>query len=212
MITTDATQAYLRSLVPEPDPVLAEMVAHGARDGIPIVYPETGALLALLVRLSGARSVVEVGTAIGVSTLHLARAVGEGGEVVSFEVDPGRHAAARDYLDRAGVADRVDLRLEDAAVGLAAFRRPFDLAFIDGLKGDYPRHLELAVALLAPGGVLAVDNVLLSGSVATGHGVGHWSDDDVRTMRAFNADLVGSPSLTAVILPVGDGVAVAVKA
>src|SRR5205823_11214944 len=104
---------------PEPDPVLAEMRAHGARDGIPIVDPETAVLLAVLAHACGARRVVEVGTAIGVSTLHLARAVGDGGTVISFDIDAGRQAAARDYLDRAGVGDRADLRLQDAAEGLA---------------------------------------------------------------------------------------------
>ncbi len=92
---------------------------------------------------AGARTVVEVGTAIGVSTLHLARAVGPGGRVISFEIDAERQAAARDYLTRAGVIDRTDLRLQDAAAGLRELDGPVDMAFLDGLKADYPEHLEL---------------------------------------------------------------------
>jgi predicted O-methyltransferase YrrM len=211
VILAEGLEGYLRSLVPEPDPVLAEMVGHGERDGIPIVYPETGLLLEVLVALAGARTAVEVGTAIGVSTLHIARALGEGGRVVSFEVDAGRHEAARRYLERAGLADRADLRLQDGAEGLEALSGPFDFAFLDAGKGDYPRHLALAVPLLRPGGAVAIDNVLLSGTVATGRAAGHWSEEDVLRMRAFNADLIADRGLTATVLPVGDGVAVAVR-
>jgi predicted O-methyltransferase YrrM len=202
--------AYLDALVPEPDPLLAEMRAQGRRDHIPIVEPVTGVLLEVLARTTGARRVVEVGTAIGVSTLHLARAVGEGGLVVSFEIDPDRHAAARGYLDRAGLAGRTDLRLEDAGSGLATLEPGFDMAFLDGVKSDYPNHLELALGLLRRGGLLAVDNVLLSGDAAAGRSRSHWSEQDIADMRAFNERLVSRPDLDATVLPVGDGVAIAV--
>jgi caffeoyl-CoA O-methyltransferase len=210
MILAASVERYLAGLVPEPDAVLAEMRAHGARDGIPIVVPEAGALLGVLARAAGARTVVEVGTAIGVSTLHLARAVGPGGRVISFEIDAERQAAARDYLTRAGVIDRTDLRLQDAAAGLRALTEPLDMAFLDGLKGDYPEHLELILARVRPGGVVAVDNVLLTGTVATGQADGYWSEEHIERMRAFNRRLVTDPRLDATVLPVGDGIAVAV--
>jgi predicted O-methyltransferase YrrM len=211
VILAAGLEDYLRSLVPEPDPVLAEMQAHGDRDGIPIVYPETGLLLEVLVAMVGARTAVEVGTAIGVSTLHIARALQPGGTVISFEVDAERHGAARAYLDRAGVGDRADLRLNDAADGLAAVDGPLDFAFLDAFKNDYPRHLELVLPLLRPGGAVVVDNVLLSGAVHADRNLTHWSDEDVLRMRAFNADLVADRSVIATVLPVGDGVAVAVR-
>ena len=151
MIFADGVEDYLRSIIPAPDPVLAEMIAHGERDDVPIVYPETGLLLEVLVALTGARRAVEVGTAIGVSTLHIARALQDGGSVTSFEVDAARHEAARGYLDRAGLSDRVDLRLKDGAEGLAELEGPFDFAFIDALKGDYPRHLVAGGAAPAAG-------------------------------------------------------------
>ena len=117
-----------------PDSVLAEMEEQGSREHIPIVVPETGALLHVLALASGARRILEVGTAIGVSTLYLARALPEGGQVVSFEIDAERHGAAREYLERAGVLDRADLRLQDAREGLAALEGEFDMAFVDGVK------------------------------------------------------------------------------
>jgi predicted O-methyltransferase YrrM len=211
VIFAAGVEDYLRSLVPEPEPILAEMIAHGEREGIPIVYPETGLLLEVLVSLTRARAAVEVGTAIGVSTLHIARALQHGGTVISFEIDTRRHHAAQGYLDRAGCGDRVDLRLQDGADGLAALEGPFDFAFLDAFKGDYPKHLELVLPLLRPGGAVAVDNVLLSGGVATARGAGHWSEEDVLRMRAFNADLMIDQGLVATVLSVGDGVAVAVR-
>lgn len=211
MIFAEGLEDYIRSLVPDPDPVLAEMQAHGERDGIPIVYPETGILLEVLVALAGARTAVEVGTAIGVSTLHIARGLREGGTVISFEVDAERQTAARGYLERAGVGDRVDLRLEDGAEGLAGLEGPIDFAFLDAWKGDYPQHLALVIPLLRPGGAVAIDNVLLSGAVPAGRGVAHWSEEDVLRMRAFNADLVADRGLAATILSIGDGVALAVR-
>jgi predicted O-methyltransferase YrrM len=213
MITTDAVSSYIDSLRAAPDAVLAEMEEHGRRDGIPIVPPETGAFLHILALARGARRIVEVGTAIGVSTLYLARAIPpDEGAVVSFEIDAERHNAARGYLERAGLGDRVDLRLEDARQGLAELEHAsFDFAFVDGVKAQYGDYFDHVLPLLAPGAVLAVDNVLMSGSVAEGRGDGHWTDEQVAGARAFNSRLTTSPALTATVTPVGDGVLVAVK-
>ena len=210
MIVTEAVSSYLASLRAQPDPVLAEMEAHGARDSIPIVVPETGALLHTLALARGARSVVEVGTAIGVSTLYLARGLAPGGRIVSFEIDAERHSAARAYLDRAGVADRCDLRLEDARTGLPQLEGPFDLAFIDGVKAQYGQYLDQLLPLLGPGSVLAVDNVLMGGSVAENRTDGHWTDEQIAGAREFNRRLLDAPELEATVTPVGDGLLIAV--
>jgi len=212
VIVSDAVDAYLVESRRPPDAVLAEMEAHGARDNIPIVVPPTGALLSVITAAAGARRVVEVGTAIGVSTLYIARALPADWVIVSFEVDRERHLAARGYLDRAGVGDRADLRLRDAAEGLAELEQgAFDMAFLDGLKGDYPRHLEVSLPLLRRGGTILVDNTLLGGRVAGAAGPDHWSDDAVATMRRFNAGLLRRDDMAAALLPVGDGVLMAVK-
>jgi predicted O-methyltransferase YrrM len=211
VIVTDAVSSYLDSVRPGPDALLAEMEAHGARDRIPIVVPTTGALLHVLALATGARRVVEIGTAIGVSTLYIARALPSGGRIVSFEIDEGRHQAARGYLERDGVLDRADLRLQDAREGLAELTGEFDMAFVDGVKGQYIDYFELVLPRLRSGGVLTVDNVLMSGSVAEGRGSGGWSQESVDFARAFNARLLAHPDLTGTITPVGDGLLVAVK-
>jgi predicted O-methyltransferase YrrM len=168
-------------------------------------------LLHVLALAKGARRVVEVGTAIGVSTLYLARALPEGGTVVSFEIDAERHGAARDYLERAGVLGRTDLRLQDARAGLAALDGPFDMAFIDGVKAQYGDYFDLLLPLLGSGGLLAVDNVLMSGTVAEGRTDGHWTDEQIATARAFNERLLSASELVGTVTPVGDGLLVAVR-
>jgi len=211
MIVTAAVRDYLDATRRPPDPLLAEMQAHGARETIPILDAQSGALLHVLARAVGARRVVEVGTAIGVSTLHLARALSAGGELVSFEIDRERRAAAEAYLARAGLAARVDLRLQDARAGLGELSGPFDLAFLDGVKAEYEEYLALVVPLLRPGGLVAVDNVLMSGTVAENESDGHWTEEQIATARAFNARLLEHPQLVATITPVGDGIALAVR-
>ncbi len=207
MIVTDQVASYLEHIRPAPDPVLADMEAHAARDGIPIVVPGTGALLYVLALAHGARRALEVGTAIGVSTLYTARGLAEGGTIVSFEIDPVRHAAARGYLERAGVLERADLRLQDAREGLASLDGSFDFAFLDGVKAQYGEYFDLVAPLLGPGALLVVDNVLMGGSVADADDL----SERATTARAFNDRLLADPELTGTVTPVGDGVLVAVK-
>jgi caffeoyl-CoA O-methyltransferase len=207
LINDPAVTDYLSALEPEPDPLLLEMRKHGERDHIPIVHDVTGGLLEVLAAATGAKRAVEVGTAIGVSTLHLSRG---GAHVTSFEVDPERHAAAREYLKRGGFEP--DLRLQDATAGLAELDDgSFDLAFIDGPKAGYETHLDEAVRLLRPEGLVLVDNVLMGGGAATGEPANQWGQESVDLIRAFNQRIKDHPELRATFLAVGDGVAMAVR-
>lgn len=211
MILTDAVSSYLRQIRTPPDPVLAEMEAHAAREHVPIVPPSTGAMLQVLALACSARRVLEVGTAIGVSTLYLARALPGDGTIVSFEIDPERYAAASEYLKRAGVLDRADLRLQDALEGLDQLEGTFDFAFLDGVKAQYGQYFDALLPRLRPGGVLAVDNVLMSGSVAEGRSDGNWSDQQIATAREFNERLLAHEQLVGTVTPIGDGLLVAVR-
>ena len=211
VILTREVDEYLATLRRAPDEVLAEMEAEAQRDWVPVVPPETGELLGLLARMRGASRVVEIGTAIGVSTLYIARALPRGGQVVSFEIDPARHQAAGEYLRRAGVLDRADLRLQDAREGLASLEGPFDMAFIDAAKMQYGDYIELLLPLLAPRAVVAIDNMLMSGTVATGRSDGNWTESQIEMARALNARVVAMPEFEASLLPIGDGLLVAVR-
>ena len=212
MIVTDAVRRYTEELRADPDPVLGEMEQHATRDRIPIVVPQTGALLHVLALACGARRIVEVGTAIGVSTLYLARALPADGKVVSFDIDPERQNAARTYLESAGVADRCDLRLKDARAGLVELEPgAYDFAFIDGTKTQYSDYFERLLPLLRKGALLIVDNVLMGGTVAEGHSDEEWTSEQIKSARAFNERLLHSEGLTGTVTPVGDGVLIAVK-
>ncbi len=208
MILSQTTERYLAGLTGTPDPLLAEMYEHAEEESIPVVEPETGRLLEVLATAARAERALEVGTAIGVSTLNLARG---GAHVTSFEVDELRHQAALGYLGRAGLGERVNLRLQDASEGLANLKGPFDLAFIDGPKQRYGDHIERSIALLRPGGLLVVDNVLISGTIATGVPAGPWTAEHIEWMRDVNRRLTSDDRLLTLITPVGDGVAVAVR-
>lgn len=206
MILTEPVSEYIDQLRSAPDRVLAAMEVQARTDRIPIVVPATGRLLQVLALARGARRALEVGTAIGVSTLYIARGLAQDGQVVSFEIDPARHAAAVDYLERAGVSDRVSLRLQDARRGLAELEGRFDFAFLDGVKLQYGDYFDAVLPLLDSGAVLVVDNVLMDGRVAVDD-----ATERISVARAFNQRLLGHPELTGTLTPVGDGVLVAVK-
>ena len=199
--------AYLDRLLPPRDPLLREMEEQGARENVPISDPEVGRLLGVLARATGARRILEIGTAIGYGALCLARGAPEA-LVVTIDKDPGRLATARGYLERAGVAGRVEL-IEGAALDvLYRLEGPFDLVYIDAVKTEYRRYLDLVLPRLRVGGLIVVDNLLWGGLVAAPP---EEDDRDADALRAFNGYLMMHPQLQAVVLPLSDGVGLATK-
>jgi predicted O-methyltransferase YrrM len=210
-ILSDHVAAYLASLRPERSPVMAEMEAIAERDHVPIVHWETGRLLAALCRALDP-VVLEVGTAIGYSTLHMAEQL-ERGRVVTLELDPDRASQARDLLGRAGVAEYVELVEGDARKTIAALEGPFDLLFVDAAKTEYRDYIELALPKLTERALLVVDNLLMSGEVALPPDApAGWNPDSLAAARALNADLMDDPRWVACVLPVGDGIGLAARA
>jgi caffeoyl-CoA O-methyltransferase len=206
-ILQPAQEAYIERLLPPRDAVLREMEEHAARENIPISDPEVGLLLSILARAIGARRILEIGAAIGYGTLWLARGAAEA-EIVAIDVDPGRLAAARGYLQRAGVADRVDLRQGPALEVLSGLSGPFDLAYIDAVKLEYRRYLDLLLPRLRVGGLVLADNLLWKGRVADPTPE---QDEEADALRAFNGYLMIHPQLQSLVLPLGDGLGIATK-
>jgi predicted O-methyltransferase YrrM len=188
---------------------MAEMEELAEREGVPIVEWETGRMLAALAGSLDGR-LLEVGTAIGYSALHMAEAL-EAGSIVTLERDPVRIGQARDFLERAGAAERVEIVEGDANQTIPALEGPFDLLFLDATKGEYRAYLELAEPKLSDRALLVVDNLLMSGDVAApdGGGSGRWPRETVEAGRAFNAMLASSGLWRGAVLPVGDGVGLA---
>jgi predicted O-methyltransferase YrrM len=210
-ILTEHVESYLRGLRPERSEVMADMEALAQRERVPIVHWETGRFLAAICRALDP-VVLEVGTAIGYSALHMAEQL-DRGRVVTLERDPERIAQARGFFERAGVAGRVEIVEGDARETLASLEGPFDLLFIDGTKTEYREYLELAAPKLSERALLVVDNLLMHGEVGLPDGADtFWNEDSLASARAFNSELLDSRRWLGCVLPVGDGIGLATRA
>lgn len=199
---------YLDRLLPPRDPLLREMEERAAREDIPISDPEVGRLLSILARSVGSRRILELGAAIGYGAIWLARGAPEA-RVQSVDVDPARLAEARGYLERAGVAERVELIEGKALEVMQRLDGPFDLVYVDAVKTEYRRYLDLALPKLRVGGLMVFDNLLWGGEIAAP--TEGTDDRDADALRAFNGYLMMHPQLQAVVLPLADGVGIATK-
>ncbi len=207
-ITEAKTEEYLYSLLPARDAVLREMERYAAKRGVPIIGPACGRLLYQLAQMIGARRVFEMGSAIGYSTLWLARAVGPRGTVFYTDGDPANARRAESYLGRACLLRRVRVLVGDALHLLKSTEGQFDLIFNDVSKTQYPEVFRLAVPRLRVGGLFVTDNTLWSGRAAQPAARG---DAETRAIRKFNRLIYRSPKLFTTILPLRDGFAVCLK-
>lgn len=206
-ITAERVEDYLYSLLPPRDEVLANIESEAASRNIPIVGPAVARVLYQLARMINAKTVFEMGSAIGYSTIWWARAVGKEGRV--FYTDGNRKNAdeARKYFRRGGVEDRIVVQIGDALELLSERNEQFDIIFNDVDKEDYPRVFKLAIPRLRKGGLFVTDNVLWSGKVADPKN----REGTTKAIEELNRALYGSPELFTTILPIRDGVAVAMK-
>lgn len=203
----ERVDAYIEELFVPRDPALERNLSDAAAAGLPAiaVSPTEGKLLHLLARLVRPRRILEVGTLGGYSTTWLARALEPAGRLVTLELEPRHAEVARRSLTRAGVGDRVEVRVGPAAAALramaAAGEPPFDLVFIDADKEGYPEYLELSLALVRPGSLILADNVVRQGKVIDPTS----PDPRAQGARAFNARLAAHPRLESVIVPIFRG-------
>jgi predicted O-methyltransferase YrrM len=205
-ITVEAVEDYVYSILPPRDEVLAEMEAEAAKNDVPIVGPAVGRILYQYGLISGAKRVFEMGSAIGYSTIWWARGVGEGGRVVYTDGDPKNAEKARRFFDRAGVSNRITVRVGDALELLSEEKQPYDIIFNDVDKTDYPRVFRMALPHLKRGGLFITDNVLWSGKVAK-RGE---TEPETKAILEFNQLMYQSKDVFTTILPIRDGVAVCV--
>ena len=205
--TAGPVDDYLYSMLPKRDEVLAEMEEYATKHHIPIVGPAVARVLQQLAMMIGARTVFELGSAIGYSTIWWAQAVGDKGRVIYTDGDRKNAERARGYFARSGVTNRIAIHTGDALEFLSEQKEEFDIIFNDVDKEDYPRVLRLISPRLRKGGLFVTDNVLWSGRVA------EKNPTDVRTkaILEFNRKLYDSRDFYTTILPIRDGLAVAVK-
>ncbi len=206
--TDPKVEKYLYSILPKRDAVLTEMERYAKRHSVPIVGPAVGRLLAQLVQLIGARRIFELGSAIGYSTIWMARAAGPGAEVHYTDGDPANAQRAQAYLDRSGVASRVQVHVGDALELLDNSTGEFDLIFNDVDKHQYPAVFHKAVSSIRSGGLFVTDNTLWSGRVAR---KAKPNDRNTRAIQQFNRLAYASKELYPVLVPLRDGVLVCRK-
>ncbi|PPR60361.1 MAG: putative O-methyltransferase [Alphaproteobacteria bacterium MarineAlpha3_Bin3] len=214
IVLNDALYEYLLSVsLREPDVLCrlreetAKMPQHNMQ-----ISPEQGQFMALLVELTGARKCLEVGTFTGYSTLSLALALPEDGQIVACDISEEFTSRAKPYWQEAGVAGKIDLRLGPALETLDALiadgeSGAFDFAFIDADKVNYQGYFQRALDLIRRGGLILVDNVLWSGAVVDPAR----DDEDTEAIRAFNQARAGDPRISLSLVPIGDGLTLARK-
>jgi predicted O-methyltransferase YrrM len=204
---TDELQAYLDGLLPRRDPVLTRMEDEAHRESIPIVDAHEGAFLSLLVRIAGAKRILELGTATGYSGIWLLRGT-NGGTLTSYEVDGKRAARARANFAEAGLAKQALVLEQDAVSGLEKLQGRFDACFID-LLNSFPsedvtrRVLELCIEHLDGGALLMADNALRQGEVVQP------KTQQARNVAFYNQQVARHPRLDSVVIPIRDGLSVA---
>jgi predicted O-methyltransferase YrrM len=201
-------EKYLYAILPKRDAVLAEMERYAKLHDVPIVGPAVGRLLTQLVQLTGARRIFELGSAIGYSTLWMARAAGPGTEIHYTDGNPANAARAKAYLERGQVADRVHIHVGDALTMLEQTTGEFDVIFNDVDKIGYPEVFRKAVSRVRSGGLFITDNTLWSGRVAR---KAKANDRQTRAIQQFNKLCYASEELFPVLVPLRDGVLVCLK-
>ncbi|MGC2467776.1 MAG: O-methyltransferase [Candidatus Acidiferrum sp.] len=204
----DDVEEYLYALLPKRDAVVNEMEQYAAEHRVPIIGPAVARLLALLAQVSGAKRIFEMGSAIGYSTIWLARAAGPRGRVHYTDGDPANAQRAREYFRKADVSKRIKIEVGDALELLKRTPGKFDLIFNDVDKHQYPDALRVALPKLRRGGLLITDNTLWSGKAARPA-----APDDAATLgvQEFNRLVYASKELYPVLIPLRDGVTVCRK-
>lgn len=204
----DDVEEYLYELLPKRDAVINEIEDYAEKNRVPIIGPAVARLLTLLVQVSGAKRIFEMGSAIGYSTIWLARAAGPKAEVFYTDGSPENARRAQDYFRRAGIAKRVRVQVGDALAALKKTPGKFDFIFNDVDKHQYPDALRAALPKLNSGGLLVTDNTLWSGKAARPAAA-----DDIHTrgVQEFNRLTYAAKDLYTVLIPLRDGVSVCRK-
>ena len=205
-ITDKLVDQYMHDILPARDEVLAEIESKAEQRDIPIIGPAVARVLYQYAQLINAKRVYEMGSAIGYSTIWLARAIGSSGKVYYTDGSAENAAEARGYFERAGVADRIEVLTGDSMALLDEVDGEFDLIFNDVDKHQYPDAFHKAVPRVRSGGLFITDNALWYGKVARDD-----NDKYTKGVREFNQLIYAADDLYPTVLPIRDGVAVCLK-
>lgn len=205
-------EQYLGELLPEREGLFKEMESQALQETIPVVTPPVGNFLAFMVSTSQASRILEIGTAIGYSTLWLAQGfAGRKGHITTIDLNVDRARRAIEYFKRAGIEEQVEVLFGDARKIVPTLEGEFDFAFVDAAKGEYLDYLDLVIPRIATGGILVVDNVFFRGWVVPGSEFAPKYNRMVNHLREFLSNLTQNPDFQTSVLPLGDGVSVSIR-
>jgi caffeoyl-CoA O-methyltransferase len=211
-VDAEARMQYIRDLFAPEDDVLRAIRQRADEHGFPRIHvdPAEGRMLQWLLAAVKARRVVEIGALAGYSGVWMARALPEGGRLISVEYDPEHAEVARESFKQAGLSDRAEVRVGRAPGVLEALAAegPFDVVFIDADKPHYPDMLAWATENVRLGGLVLAHNAFRRGQIL--NSAGH-DDPDLRGVRALNRRMAEDPHLDSVIIPIGDGIAATIR-
>ncbi len=202
---------FIRGEIPKRSGILKELEDYARENSVPIVQPETAKLLETLMCLKRPVRILEIGCAIGYSAILMAQYLGEGGSITTLEWDADMTAMARENIKRAGLSDKITVINNDAKEVIPTLSGEYDVIFLDGPKAHYIHMLNDCIRLLKKGGILIADNILYKGMTADEEHVIRRKITIVKRLRHFISAQMQRDELETVILPLGDGVTVAVR-
>jgi len=210
-ITYPHINSFLADVLKQSDPLLEEMEKYARKAYIPIIQPESAQFLKMLCTVSKPKRVLEIGTAIGYSSIILARTMDENGVIDTVEIDEDMIEKAAGYIKRAGLENKIRVLHGDAAEVLECLGTPYDFIFLDAAKGRYIEMLPHCLRLLKPEGIFVTDNVLYRGMVAKDGFIEHKHRTIIVRLKEYINLLCRNNELTTSIIPIGDGITVSVR-
>ncbi|WP_213818467.1 O-methyltransferase [Garciella nitratireducens] len=210
-INQEYIQNYIRSLLPKPSILIQEMECFARENHIPIVQPEVAQFIVLILQAQRCKKVLEIGTAIGYSSILWATAMGKGSKVVTIERESDMIFLAKQYVQRAQLQDNIKILQGQGEEVVPILKDHFDCIFLDAAKGHYMDFLPSCLSLLKTGGLLISDNVLFRGMVASDALVNRRKITIVKRMRKYLECISNHPQLITSVIPIGDGLAISLK-
>lgn len=208
-INYDYILRYIRAEIPKRSGLLLEMEEYAKKNSVPISQPESMRFLELIIKMSNAKNILEIGSAIGYSSIIMSRA--NDANVTTIELSEEMARLAKENIEKANLSDKITLILGDAKEELNKISGKFDVIFIDAAKGQYMGFFEHCRRLLRVGGIIISDNVLYKGMTATDELVVHRKITIVRRLRSYLDMLRDSKEFSSCIIPIGDGVALSFR-
>lgn len=202
---------FLRDGIKKSEGILKKLEEEAVRDEVPIIQPEAARLLSVLCEMKKPRHILEIGCAIGYSAILMAQKLDKDGSLLTLELDENMARRARENIEEAGMTDKITVRCCDAVETVPTLTGEYDIIFLDGPKAHYIHMLNDCIRLLKPGGLLISDNILYKGMTADPEHVIRRKITIVKRLRHFIKAQMQRAELETVVLPLGDGMTVAVK-